>query len=138
MSSHILNKLQEFQKQSNKQLNKVVMSGLHDHSKPRALVQTVMIANGQFAVKPVQGSSSLLSPKGRQSKRKVKIFTPGTEQLTNKSNKELLGGENYPILTATAGIAAGVVSGGAGLFFTLATTGMTLARTTSSSFSSAR
>ncbi len=51
--------------------------------------------------------------------------------LQNKLNNELLGGESYPVLTATLDIATGVVSGGAGLLFTLATTGLTLANTTS-------
>lgn len=42
----------------------------------------------------------------------------------------MLGGESYPILTTALGIASGVVSGGAGLIFTLATTGLALANTT--------
>ena len=131
MSANILSQLQELQKQSNKRLNPVIMASIHDHAKPRSLVETIMVANGKFSVKPVNGASSLLSPGNRQSKRKVTTFMPGSEHIVNKLNKELLGGESYPILTTALGIATGVVSGGASLLFTLATTGLTLANTTS-------
>lgn len=131
MSSNIINQLQELQKQSNRQLNPVIMSSIQDHAKPRTLVEPVLIANGRFSVKPVKGTSSLITPNNRQSKRKVCTFLPGSEHVTNKLNKELLGGESYPILTTTLGIATGLVSGGAGLLFTLAATGMTLANTAS-------
>jgi len=107
------------------------MSSLQDHSKPRALVETVMVANGKFAVKPVNGATSLTSPGNRQSRRKVSTLSTGTEHVVNKLNRELLGGESYPILTTALGIATGMVSGGASLLFTLATTGLSLARTTS-------
>jgi hypothetical protein len=41
----------------------------------------------------------------------------------------LLGGERYPVLTAAIGIAGGAISGGAGLLFTLSTTGLALVNT---------
>lgn len=55
---------------------------------------------------------------------------PGNAHITSKLNQDLLGDESYPVLTAALGIATGIVSGGAGLFFTLATTGLTLGNTT--------
>ena len=130
MSSNILSQLQEFQRKSNNRLNPVVVASIQDHAKPRALVDTVLIANGKFAVKPIKGVSSLAAPNSRQSKRKVCTFMPGNEHITSKLNQDLLGGESYPVLTAVLGIAAGVVSGGAGLLFTIATTGLTLGNTT--------
>ncbi len=131
ISSNILSQLQDLQKQSNKRLNPVIMSTIHDHSKPRSLVDPVMIANGKFAVKPVKGASSLVTANNRQAKEKSGHSHLEQSMLQNKLNNELLGGESYPVLTATLDIATGVVSGGAGLLFTLATTGLTLANTTS-------
>jgi hypothetical protein len=61
--------------------------------------------------------------------RKVKTFSTGSEKVINSLNKELLGGENYPILTTALGIAIGAASGGAGLLFTLATTGLSVGST---------
>ena len=43
----------------------------------------------------------------------------------------MLGGESYPILTTALSIAGSVVSGGASLLFSLATTGLSLTKTTS-------
>ncbi|VAW89990.1 hypothetical protein MNBD_GAMMA17-1847 [hydrothermal vent metagenome] len=131
MSSNILNQLQELQKQSNRRLNPVIMSYLSDHSNPRALVKSELVANGQFSVKPCKGASSLATQNNRQSKRKVSTFSTGSEHIANKLNKELLGGESYPILTTALGIASGVISGGASLIFTLTTTGLALSNTTS-------
>lgn len=44
-------------------------------------------------------------------------------------NTALLGGKSYPVLTATLGTAVGIASLGAGLFFTVATTALSLAQT---------
>ena len=44
-------------------------------------------------------------------------------------NRELLGGESYPILTTALGLATGTSSAGAGLVFTLANTGVAFANT---------
>ncbi len=131
MPSNILSQLPELQKQSNKYLNPVIMSFLHDHTKPRTLVESALVASGKFQIKPKKGAPSLITPKNRQSKRKVSTFLPGSEHITDKLNKELLGGESYPVLTATLSLATGIISGGAGLIFTLATTGLALTKTTS-------
>lgn len=107
------------------------MSSLQDHSKPRALVETTMVASGKYATKPVKGVSSLTILDNRFSRRKVYTLQQGSIQVLNKLNKELLGGESYPVLTTALGIAGGAISGGAGLLFTLATTGLSLANTSS-------
>ncbi len=59
------------------------------------------------------------------------LILPGnmeTNLLTNL-NTSLLGGESYPVLTATLGTAAGIASFGAGLIFTVAATGLSLSQT---------
>lgn len=130
MSASVLSQLPELQRKSNARLNPVVVSSIQDHSNPRALVEPVLVANGKFAVKPKKGASSLATQNNRVSKRKVNMFKAGNEHIASKLNQELLGGERYPVLTAVLGITAGVVSGGAGLLFTVATTGLALANTT--------
>lgn len=128
MSSNILSQLQELQRKSNNHLNPVAVSSIQDHAKPRALVETVLVSNGKFAVKPIKGASSLATPNNRQSKRKVSTLTVGNEHVTSKLNLELLGGETYPVLTAALGIATGPISAGAGLLFTIATPAYSRAR----------
>ena len=130
MVTNILSQLQELQRKSNNHLNPIVLSAIQDHVKPRALVETVLVANGKFTIKPVKGSSSLTTTNNRQFKRRVSTLTTGNEHVISKLNQELLGGENYPVLTAALGIATGAISGGAGLLFTMATTGLALANTT--------
>ena len=130
MSSNIQSLLSELQQPTRMRLNPVIMASLRDHTKPRALVESVLVANGKFAVKPIKGAASLATQNNRQSTRKVSTFSAGTEHIATKLNKELLGGESYPILTTALGLATGAISGGAGLFFAVATTGLTVANTT--------
>jgi hypothetical protein len=131
MSSNIISQLQELQKKSNKKLNPTIISTLQDHAKPRALVEATLVSSGKFAIKPVKGTSSLSTINNRFSRRKVSTLQVSSIHALNKLNKELLGGESYPVLTTALGIAGGVISGGASLLFTLATTGLSLANTTS-------
>lgn len=127
MSAGILNQLQPLQQNSGKSLNPVVVASLQDSNLPLALVRPVMIANANWAVEPRNGVDSLKDPKNRQSIRKVKTFKFGSEQTIKQLNTALLGGESYPVLTAILGTAAGFLSAGAGLLFTIATTGLSLA-----------
>jgi|GEM_PF-3527037 len=131
MSTDILNKLQTLQKNSNKRLSPVVKTIIHDNSKPRALVKSVLVANGNYATVPVKGAPSLTTSNNTDVNRRVRTFTAGSEHIVDKLNKDLLGGESYPILTTALGIATGAVSAGAGLVFTLANTGLSLANTAS-------
>lgn len=129
MTTTILNQLQELQQKSGKNLHPVVLATLQDHSNPRTLVKSSLIANGQHVLKPVNGTSSLTNPRNRSSRRKVNTLNQAPTLILNKLNTALLGGERYPILTAAIGIAGAAISGGAGLLFTLSTTGLALANT---------
>ena len=51
------------------------------------------------------------------------------DSIIYKLNTELLGGINYPILTAVLGTIAGATAPGAGLLFTVASTALSLAQT---------
>ena len=55
MSTDIINQLQELQKDSGKHLSPVITGYLQDHGEPRALVETVLVANGKWGVKPKAG-----------------------------------------------------------------------------------
>jgi len=54
-------------------------------------------------------------------------FVDGNLPIINELNTALLGGTNYPILTAVIGTVAGVASLGAGVLFTAGTTALTMA-----------
>ncbi|MGD8785761.1 MAG: hypothetical protein PVG75_15050, partial [Thioalkalispiraceae bacterium] len=116
--------------QSGKFLNPVIKAYLQNHEQPLALVKHHQIANSKWAVKPRNGSASLNQFQNRHSRRRVKILSHANKHIINKLNTELLGGQSYPVLTAALGIAAGAVSAGAGLIFTVATTWLSLANTT--------
>ncbi len=131
MSPNIINQLQELQNQSGRRLNGVITALIQDHSKPSALVRKELVANGQFALVPKKGGQSLLNANNRDVFRKVKTFNPGSMHVMDKLNKELLGGENYPVLTALLGFAAGPISAGGSLVFSVANTALSLAHTTS-------
>lgn len=128
-SVNVLNQLNELQKYSGKSLNPVVRGYLQDREKPLSLVEMVMVSNGLWKAKPRNGVQSLTNPKNRQAIRRVKTLSAGKEQLINELNTNLLGGVSYPVLTAVLGTAAGIASGGAGLLFTAATTGLSLKNT---------
>jgi len=129
VSVDIVNQLHQLQEESGKSLSPVIVSYLQDSSRPRALVETVLVANGKWGVKPREGVSSLTKSANRQSIRKVKTLSPGFEHITKQLNTALLGGESYPVLTAVLGTVVGFASAGAGLLFTVATTGLSLANT---------
>lgn len=122
MPADILNKLQELRKDSGVSLSPVIKNYLQDHSQPRALVESVLIANAKIAVKPIKGLSSLQHPLNRVCKRKIKTLTSININVINQLNIALLGGERYPVLTAVLGSAAGFASTGGSLIFTAATT----------------
>lgn len=73
---------------------------------------------------PKKGSESLLMASNRSSKRKVKTLFMGTHgNILQALNTELLGGQNYPILTTVLGTLAGAASSGTGLIFSAASAG---------------
>ncbi len=122
--------LPELQKPFDRQITKTVIARIQSQSMPQALVDPVRVANGNWAVKPKNGVPSLSQPSNLQSIRRVKTLGPGEEgNVTYQLNSALLGGTSYPILTAALGVAAGLASGGAGLLFTIGTTGLSLTQT---------
>lgn len=130
MSLAVLNKLQNLQEPSGKYLGQVVIGYIQDHSLPYVLVKREQIANARWAVKPRKGAASLSQPKNIQSIRKVSTIPAGIESaIAAKLNIDLLGGTSYPVLTAVMGVAAGLGSMGAGLFFSTLTTGISLQKT---------
>ena len=68
--------------------------------------------------------------KTNPARRKLMIFGPSHEQFRRSVNKDLSGGETYPLLTTALGVAAGFVSGGVGLVWTGLTTALSLATDT--------
>jgi len=130
MAVSVMVQLPELQKSFDRRITKTVIARIQNQSRPQALVDAVMIANGNWAVKPKNGASSLSQLNNQQSIRKVKTLWPGEEgNVTYQLNSALLGGSSYPILTTALGIAAGFSSAGAGLLFTIGTTGLSLTQT---------
>lgn len=130
MSANILSQLPDLCAPSGVTLNPVVRSYIQDTSNPIALVRSVRIANAQWAAEPRGGAASLLQPQNTYSNRKVKTLSGGYEYIIKLLNKELSGGEDYPILTAALGTVAGIASFGAGLIFTAATTAISTGKQT--------
>ncbi len=131
MSQNIINTLAELQPQSGKSLTPALITGI-TRSMTRA--QNTLIHLTGPAINPTygptNGTDSLRNPANRSSRRRMMVLPPGREDnFTHMLNTSLLGGTSYPILTATLGTAAGLVSMGAGLLFTVVTTGLSLTQT---------
>lgn len=126
MSIQDYNYLQELQPKSRVFLPEPVVALLQSQEEPRKLVRKELIANMKFVTKPRQ---DITKRQGQVSIRKVKTFLQGGNQYEiNCLNAALLGGKDYPVLTAVLGTAAGVASFNAGLLFTAATTAISLAK----------
>jgi hypothetical protein len=63
-------------------------------------------------------------------RRKLLTFSEKNQEFRRSVNKDLSGGESYPILTTILGLGAGFVSAGAGFLWTGFTTALSLARDT--------
>jgi len=134
MSTSILNQLQELRPHSNKQLLgnidisfKEILS--NSMINPIQLVKPKQIASMDWSSEPKEGSQSLLQAKNRQAMRKVMSLSPSTDtNFTYVLNSALLGGRSYPILTAIIGTATGLASFSLGLFFTVASTGLSMSQ----------
>ena len=132
MSASVLDRLQELRPHSNVRLLNGVYSDIgrsiqRNGDRPLQLVKPKMIANAHWNTVPLTDNQALLQAQNRQTIRKVLILKSGFEtNLTYKLNTALLGGRGYPVLTAVLGTAAGMASFGVGLFFTVATTGISM------------
>lgn len=135
MGSNLINQLDELQAHSGKSLPSPIIHGFKEHvaargESPLQLIKPVFISNANWTTELRGGVESLRKPNNRQAVRRVMTLTPGQEHnFTYRLNTMLLGGENYPVLTAMLGTVAGLVSMGAGLIFTVATTALSLSRT---------
>lgn len=133
MSEKVLASLQKLQPSSNRRLPASIITGLTlslTHARYELIRTSHESAAGGYVTRPTYGTDSLLDKKNLQSIKKIKTLSEVTEDsFTNTLNTELLGGEQYPVLLAVLGTAAGVASFGGGLVFTIATTAMSLAVT---------
>ena len=127
----ILTSLQVLQQDSGKRISDSIITGM-TRSLSRARYQLVRYTrnpSGQgYVYLPTDGIATL--PQHTQAARKLMTLPAGIEDnFTYMLNTALLGGRSYPILTAVLGTLTGVVSGGAGLLFTVASTGLSLSQT---------
>lgn len=133
MSEKILASLQKLQPKSNRRLPDSIITGMTlslTFARYNLIRTTLNPVGGGYITGPTYGTESLLKKENLQSIRKLMTLPEVTENsFTNSLNTELLGGEQYPILTATLGTAAGIASFGAGLLFTVGTTALSLAVT---------
>ena len=110
-------------------MNPKVLSRIQDHEIPYALVKQELVANGRWVMKARNPAAALANDSNHYSKRKIRALGYGdATHLLPLLNKELSGGQNYPVLTAMLGAAAGPISGGGSLLFSAATTGIDLAK----------
>jgi len=123
-----VDRLSKLQKHSGK---RVPSSIIHGFSAARGTLTLINIKriSGDWVGVPAKGSASILS--NLQSRNKVMTFAGGNAAFMKNLNKQLMGGDSYPILEAVLGTAVGVVSGGAGLLFAATSLGVNLARRTS-------
>jgi len=134
--TQILSQVQLLRQDSGKRISSSVIDGMTRSvttGTRTQLIRSRLNPNGAGFIRvPTNGPSSLLNGgRERQAIRKLMTLPTGVEgNFTHTLNTALLGGTSYPVLTAVLGTAAGVVSGGAGLLFTVATTAIDVSRTT--------
>lgn len=133
MSQRILAALQTLQPDSGKQISNAVITGM-TLSLTRARYQLMRSRRnpsgyGTITV-PTHGTQSLLQRGNTQAIRRLMTLPAGREDnFTYSLNTQLLGGEQYPVLTAVLGTVAGLASAGAGLLFAVATTALSVSQT---------
>ncbi len=133
MSQQIINQLDPLQQESGKRIANSVITGM-TRSLTRAryqLMNSQMNPSGGGAIYvPTRGTQSLSQATNRQNIRKLMTLPAEREDnFTHSLNTELLGGEQYPVLTAVLGTGVGLVTAGGGILFTAATTALSLANT---------
>jgi len=125
----ILFHLKELQKDSGKRISESLIIHMTYSFTRYQLFKTIRDPKGYGYLRvPIFGVDSLKNK--TQAVRKIKTLpAASTDSFTYRLNTSLLGGESYPILEVVLGTIAGAVSAGAGLLFTVASTGLNLART---------
>lgn len=120
MSSARIERLPTLQPDSGVRISTSVIHGATARSGARLI--TMDYRNGK-AVGIARTSSSSL-----QYGQKLMTLTSGQSGFMRGLNQSLKGGSSYPVLTFALGTAVGFISGGAGLVFAVATTGLDLSR----------
>jgi hypothetical protein len=124
----IIEGLKELKTSSDRSLPNSIITGM-TQSLSRARYQLMVAQNNPrgagFQSVPSKGAASLLQNVFASRKLMTSDATGG---FMGMLNKELEGGESYPILNAVLGTVAGVASGGAALLFTVGTTALDVAR----------
>lgn len=119
--------LQELRAESGKRLPDHVIHGITRFAPDRKLPVQLTIANGRPVAKWGGGAGG----GALRSEQKFKTLGPEpNDNLALQLNDALLGGADYPILGAVMGTAVGVGTGGAGFLFTVATTALSVAKST--------
>ena len=128
MSQRVLAALQTLQPDSKKRIRDSIIVNLTQSltSARYQLIKNRRSPSGSGSISvPRHGTQSLLQKRSIQAIRKLRTLPAGQEDnFTYRLNTQLLGGEQYPILTAVLGTVAGLASAGAGLLFAVATTAL--------------
>jgi hypothetical protein len=136
MIAEIASNLQDLAPPSNKRLHTTTRALLvgrqgRQYGAPLALVKQTQVGNAHWRMTPRADGETFRGLISQQSIRKVCTLSEVAESaLINDINRDLIGATGYPVLTAILGVGAGIVSFGAGLFFTVGTTALSLAHAT--------
>lgn len=133
MNSPVLNQLHELRRETGIKVlgdMKGLRLYLQDTGRSPLLLISPKIVRGQVVYEPAISPESLVNKEGRVAQRRAMTLPNVVEDnYTFMLNNSLLGGRDYPLLTSVAGFGAGLLSGGAGLIFSAAATGVSLGKT---------
>lgn len=103
---------------------------LQDSGRKPLLLANPKLSNGRWVHEPSAPLKDLVKRENRVAHRKAMDLPNAVEDnYTFMLNNRLMGGRDYPLLTSLAGIGTSLVSGGAGLIFSAAATGISLGNT---------
>lgn len=120
MSSQSVSSLPTLQADSGVRISTSLIYGAHAQSSAQLI--TMSLRNGDWVGIPRYGTSTI------QYRQKLMTLTAQQTGYMRALNQSLKGGASYPVLTFALGTAVGLVSGGAGLIFSVATAGLDLSR----------
>jgi len=130
-SAQLLAALQLLQPHSGKRISDSVITGMtqsFSNARYDLIRKRTNPRGAGYLTEPTGGANAL--PGAVSARRKLMTLAAGSsDNYTASLNTQLLGGSSYPILSFVLGAAAGAVSGGAGLLFSVATTALSLSQT---------
>jgi hypothetical protein len=122
MSSQIIQSLPSLQRESGVRISSSIIHGVHASTGSRLIAP--VRRNGSYVGIPRNGTSVL------QSSQRLLTLTAQQSGFMRALNQSLKGGSTpHPILMLALGTGVGLVSGGAGFIFGVATAGLDLAKT---------